>query len=67
MIYSQIIPQYGTESGGGGWEGVPAWAGGGWEGVPVWVASGPVVGWLHHGVRTSDVIEYFGDPWAMPR
>jgi hypothetical protein len=30
-----------------------------------WVLGGPVVGWLHHGVRTGDVVEYFGCPWLV--
>ena len=26
------------------------------------VVGGPVVGWLHYGVRTGDVVEWFGSP-----
>jgi hypothetical protein len=66
MLYSPGVPQYGPllASGGGGGVGVGV-GGDGW--VEVSMVSGSVVGWLHYGVRTSDVIEYFGAPWAMPR
>ena len=53
---SKMLPQYGM-----GWMFVGLVGGGALR--DGWFLGGSVVGWLHHGVRTGDVVEYFGCPW----